>query len=428
MSANAKAFLLGVAGRRLRDLHDADAGGRSLRKLDHEQLVAISVSPGDRIYLGTYNRGRLGLLGRVIVVQAVDGSVIAGAPLALCDFNAEVPHEQARALRFVDGLGLRFSREAAYELHPGALLRPRELSGASADALDALVSPAPESEQPYEPVVPKTREAPRQAAAQRERERHWDATGLSSRTRKILERMRVSDLHQLAELTEHELLAQRGVGKGTLNEVTTKLAEHGMTLAASSGLAERRQELARQATRATTPALARARRSVTESRRRYAALYKDEDLIGSLRRLGDDLGRAPSCAEYDRWARSADGSPSSATMVQRFDGWLNALNAAGLSERRSTPRRWTREACEEAVEAIVSETGGWPTADAYRVLSAAREDMPSHATLRNRLGRWSQIGRSALAARGSGSAAEPHVKTHGPEHDPGAKQPRTTPR
>jgi len=41
--------------------------------------------------------------------------------------------------------------------------------------------------------------------------------------------------------------------------------------------------------------------------------------------------------------------------------------------------------------ALVSELGEIPTVLSYERHAAAREDLPSSATLRNRLGRWSAI-------------------------------------
>jgi hypothetical protein len=44
-----------------------------------------------------------------------------------------------------------------------------------------------------------------------------------------------------------------------------------------------------------------------------------------------------------------------------------------------------------AMHTVVAELGEIPTVIAYDRHTAGRKDLPSSATLRNRLGRWSQI-------------------------------------
>jgi hypothetical protein len=87
-------------------------------------------------------------------------------------------------------------------------------------------------------------------------------------------------------------------------------------------------------------------------------------------------------------------------------GWSHAVAAAGLRTGpinvRSHSRRWTAETCWEALRRAVDELGEIPTVLAYEQFAAGRDDFPSAATIRNRLGRW-----SLLTARLAAGAAEP---------------------
>jgi hypothetical protein len=102
----------------------------------------------------------------------------------------------------------------------------------------------------------------------------------------------------------------------------------------------------------------------------------------------------PSAKEYAALARELP-YPSLATVLNRMGGWTNAVRAAGLTpsgaSRRARSRRWTAEACWSAVRRAVAELEDIPTVAGYDRHAAGRSDLPSSATLRHRLGRWSQI-------------------------------------
>lgn len=332
---------------------------------------------------------------------------------------------------------------------------------------------------------------PQTLKARRRPESELDTVGFSVRTRNLLGRLQLSDLHQLAECTEERVLLVPGAGAGTLHEIQSKLAQRGLELAAASAapryrdehiakadsrarrmvmlrgegltleeiaqqygltrervrqildrsdapdraqVAEARSrsirnavqarakeltarwargeaiaELAREAgvsrpvvaevILATATAADRANHAAAKSARRD--LYTDAQLLEGLKQAAGELGRAPTVADYDQWASRTGGVARPATVIQRFDGWVNALHAAGLSEHRTPPRsdrRWTKDACISAVCMITRETGGWPTVAEYDRLSPGRDYLPSSATLRNRLGRWSLIAASVLEA------------------------------
>lgn len=54
-------------------------------------------------------------------------------------------------------------------------------------------------------------------------------------------------------------------------------------------------------------------------------------------------------------------------------------------------RRWTDEACWRALRSVSRELGEIPSVCGYERHAAHRHDLPSPATIRNRLGRWSSI-------------------------------------
>ena len=120
------------------------------------------------------------------------------------------------------------------------------------------------------------------------------------------------------------------------------------------------------------------------------------------------VGRVPSAKEYALHARELN-YPSLPTVLNRMGGWTHALRAAGMdplsAAARARKRRWTEEACWTALRKVVRELGEIPTVLAYERHAAGRAELPSSATLRNRLGRWSAI-TTQLAAQASSSATQ----------------------
>ena len=135
---------------------------------------------------------------------------------------------------------------------------------------------------------------------------------------------------------------------------------------------------------------------------RRAQTYSDRDIILALVSVAARLGRVPSAKEYAVHARELQ-YPSLATVLTRMGGWTNALQATGMrlirTPVRPRRRRWTEDACWSALREVVRELGESPTVVAYERHAAGRAELPSSATLRNRLGRWSSI-TTQLAADG----------------------------
>jgi hypothetical protein len=140
----------------------------------------------------------------------------------------------------------------------------------------------------------------------------------------------------------------------------------------------------------------RAARRAAMAGARGARTYSDRDIILALTSAAKRLDRVPSAKEYAQLAREL-GFPSLATVLNRMGGWSNAVAAAGLrpaaaaSSRRARSRRWTEEACWQALTRVVAELGEVPSVLAYERFAAGRDDLPSSATIRNRLGRWSSL-------------------------------------
>lgn len=145
-----------------------------------------------------------------------------------------------------------------------------------------------------------------------------------------------------------------------------------------------------------------ARKASIATARSMGKTYSDHDIIGALSTVAARLGRVPSAKEYGGLARELPG-PSLATVLNRMGGWTNALRTAGLipvsTPARTRPRRWTAEACWAAIRHVVVELGEIPTVVGYDRHAAGRPDLPSSATVRNRLGRWSTITTQLAAER-----------------------------
>jgi transcriptional regulator with XRE-family HTH domain len=138
----------------------------------------------------------------------------------------------------------------------------------------------------------------------------------------------------------------------------------------------------------------RAARKASMAGARWVQTYSDRDIILALVSVSTRVGRVPSAKEYAAHARELN-YPSLPTVLNRMGGWTNALRATGMAPvtapMRARKRRWTDEACWKALRKVVRELGEIPTVLAYERHAAGRPELPSSATLRNRLGRWSSI-------------------------------------
>jgi transposase len=160
----------------------------------------------------------------------------------------------------------------------------------------------------------------------------------------------------------------------------------------------------------------KAARRASMSGARGAPTYSERDIIVALRAVAGGLGRVPSAKEYALLARGLE-LPSLPTVLNRMGGWSVAVEAAGMISVAAHPgsrtRRWTESACWHALRRVVDELAEIPTVVSYDRHAAGRPDLPSSATLRNRLGRWSAISAQLAAERELAS----HVAAAGFEVD-----------
>jgi transposase len=192
---------------------------------------------------------------------------------------------------------------------------------------------------------------------------------------------------QLAEERVDELLAFWRAGTG----VRSLARELGLQTAAC------RRTIERYATDVD-----RAARTTAMSGSRVALTYSEADIILALTAAAARLGRVPSAKEYDAMTRTPN-HPSLPTVLNRMGGWSNAVAAAGLlpaaGRGRVGQRRWTEEACWDALRRVVDEIAEIPSVHAYERVAVGRSDLPSAATIRNRLGRWSSLAARLAAQR-----------------------------
>lgn len=64
----------------------------------------------------------------------------------------------------------------------------------------------------------------------------------------------------------------------------------------------------------------------------HGRMVSTAELIGELQRLADELGKTPTTSEMDE-----HGDITGRTYQNRFDGWNNAIKAAGLTPNRASP-------------------------------------------------------------------------------------------
>jgi AraC-like DNA-binding protein len=154
----------------------------------------------------------------------------------------------------------------------------------------------------------------------------------------------------------------------------------------------------------------RAARRASMAGARRVQTYSDRDIILALTSVATCVGRVPSAKEYAAHARALN-YPSLPTVLNRMGGWTRALRAAGMkplsAPARRRTRRWTEQACWAALRIACDELGEIPTVLSYERYAAGRDELPSAATLRNRLGRWSSITTQLAAQRELARAMQP---------------------
>jgi hypothetical protein len=131
--------------------------------------------------------------------------------------------------------------------------------------------------------------------------------------------------------------------------------------------------------------------------------FSEERLLAGVRAVAERVGRAPRCGDYKRLGKPL-GLASFSTVCIRFGSWSAAVEAAGFEHaapNRSRRRRWDERACWEALGRVSDELGDLPRYQRYDQLASSRDDLPSGAMLRQRLGPWSQIAAALRERRGA---------------------------
>ena len=85
--------------------------------------------------------------------------------------------------------------------------------------------------------------------------------------------------------------------------------------------------------------------------------YTDEELIEDLQRVIDELGRAPTTAEYNQHGIA------SARTIDNHLGWVDALRSLGYETQGATP--YTDEELIEDLQRVIDELGRPPTTEEY---------------------------------------------------------------
>lgn len=310
----ARRLLLGAPGRAIRAAAQSSDGG-ALRYVAHERLRSAQPQPGDRVYFGGFADGKLALLGRVVVREALEPAfaaallgepiaafcAVGGAPYTECRADRIVPHETARALRTAAGQGLRFTRTAAYELHPGALLGVTELHIRSAEALDALLEEVAVAPELRYSTLGTAQVRPQPAAS------HARVPSYATST------ARGAPAPRPHAARDAEIVARHSAGE-TMAELARQL-----------GLSAPR----------IGQIVARARTGDDSSGRERIS---DADMADAIRTVAARAGRVPTASEYREISREA-GLPSVQTIQNRFGGWKAAVRAAGMTPRVGDQRR-----------------------------------------------------------------------------------------
>lgn len=116
--------------------------------------------------------------------------------------------------------------------------------------------------------------------------------------------------------------------------------------------------------------------------------YTDEQMLGALQVVAQELGRAPLVREYAARRRK----PGHDIIQTRFGGWMKALRAAGLEPEPQVLRTVaTEEQLLDALRFCAELVGHAPTEDEFRAHNRelqAEGLRSSPSTIYRRLGSW----------------------------------------
>jgi hypothetical protein len=170
---------------------------------------------------------------------------------------------------------------------------------------------------------------------------------------------------------------------------------------------------------------------VFEARWRSARTFTDDEMLDALRMAALTAG-APSPmtgAFYDEWGSQDANRPQKLTIMLRYGGWTNAMEAAGLPANPAVrgAGQFTAEVCARALAECWNELGQCPTMRAYSAWQRQQEHQPGDQRVRSRWGeRWSDAVLAAyrlvygrLPPRFEGRTATTWAERHQPLTWPG---------
>jgi hypothetical protein len=151
--------------------------------------------------------------------------------------------------------------------------------------------------------------------------------------------------------------------------------------------------------------------SLEAPERMRAAMYSDEELLELLRVAAAELGTEALSHEafteygHDRHLEDGRPWPTALTLINRFGGWRDARERAGLArgQRKGPEKTYSVETCFAFVREVADAIGHPPSLRECNDFAQAH-DGPSEGTLRNRM-RDEELGWNAFRARALASAA-----------------------
>ena len=317
----ARNILLGIPPRMFQEARNQPAGA-TLARASHPQFGILRASPGDRIYLCAFADGKLALVGRLVLDSGRPrdvrkGAMVGRAPFTACRADRIVPHCAARGLRSTSGDALRFARATDYELHPGALLKPLELSPDSAESLDLLLADAPSPVQ----IALTASGAKSRATARRSKSRSAD---LVVRDRSIMELAETGAL--FSEIAKRFEISRQRVSQ------IVRAGERGPEAGARASTQMSSEELL-----SAYAALVEARGSAGTRGERQGATRRIRSIEAALRERGVEF----EPAALERRARRSAPMPSTADeLLAAHAAWVEARASAQTGgERQGASRR-----------------------------------------------------------------------------------------
>lgn len=127
---------------------------------------------------------------------------------------------------------------------------------------------------------------------------------------------------------------------------------------------------------------------ITEKKKHFNSKHlSDEEMAELLRKRAEELGHTPLAKSLN----GTPGMPGLTAYTMRFGSWGNALKAAGLKGRRTSPKNLSSEEMISMLKQKIDQIGYVPTKDAL----AKDFELPNPDTYTRRFGSWNEALRLA---------------------------------